>query len=82
MYRVLIRYSFNGDDGTVTTDFWNSLAALGFLDAGTGLKRAASLSPAQLQAFFQAAASRAHGAVTGKGSAVGVDHFIIVVESI
>jgi len=82
VHRVLIRYSFDDDDGTVTTNFWNALAELGFQDAGTGLKRADSLKPAQLEQFLQLAAQYCQGKATSNGTPVGVDHFIIVIESL
>lgn len=80
MYRVLIRYSFDDDNGDVTTNFWNALSALGFTNAGTGLKRANTLSAAQLQQFFQLLAQHTHGLQTANGTAVTVDHFLVVVE--
>lgn len=81
MYRVLIRYSFDGDDGSVTTPFWNALAGLGFADAGTGLKRANALTPTGLQQFFQLLATHANGTHAAGGLPVTVDHFLVVVES-
>ena len=82
MYRVLIRYSFNGDDGGVTTDFWNGLSSLGFHDAGTGLKRADGLSAFQLEDFFSLLGSHGHGMTTAAGVPVTVDHFIVIVETV
>lgn len=82
MYRVLINYSFNGDDGSVTTAFINGLRALNFTDAGTAQKRSANLTAAQLQQFLQLLASNAHGAATRSGASVNVDHFIVVIEPV
>ncbi len=79
MHRCFIRFSLNGDDGTLTTYLSNLLTKAGFAKVGTGEYQAHSLTASALGAVFGefwAAVGNPVGAFPGASIPAGahVDH--------